>query len=99
MRFSTSILQATTGLHIADTTSGFRALNRDAFTFFSRSYPSDHPEAEALLVLHQAGFRIVEVPVTMRPRAAGSSLFSLFRAAVYPLRVTVGFLGQVFKGA
>jgi glycosyltransferase involved in cell wall biosynthesis len=98
MRFSTILLKATTGLHIADTTSGFRALHRDAFTFFSRSYPSDHPEAEAILVLHQAGFRVVEVPVTMRARAAGSSLFSLFRAAVYPLRVTVGFLGQVFKG-
>jgi glycosyltransferase involved in cell wall biosynthesis len=99
MRFSTMILEAATGLHVDDTTSGFRALHRNAFAFFSRNYPSDHPEAEALLVLHQAGFRIVEVPVTMRARTAGSSLFSLFRAAVYPLRVTIGFLGQAFKGA
>jgi glycosyltransferase involved in cell wall biosynthesis len=99
MRFSTGILHAATGLRIEDTTSGFRALNRDAVRFFSRKYPSDHPEAEALLVLYQAGFRVVEVPITMRARMAGSSLFSLFRAAVYPLRVVVGFLGQVSKGA
>jgi len=98
MRFSTRILQAATGLEIRDTTSGFRALSRRAVAFFSLQYPSDHPEAEALLVLHQSGFRIVEVPVTMRARKAGSSLFSLFRAAVYPLRVTIGFLGHAFKG-
>ena len=97
MRFSTTLLWLVTGVRIHDTTSGFRALNRNAFAFFARNYPSDHPEAEALLVLHQAGFRIVEVPVTMRSRTAGSSLFSLFRAAVYPLRVMVGFLGQAFK--
>ena len=48
-------------------------------------------------MLYQAGFRIVDVPITMRARTAGSSLFSLFRAAVYPLRVTIGFLGQIFK--
>lgn len=97
MRFSTGILWLFTGVRIHDTTSGFRALNRAAVAFFARKYPSDHPEAEALLVLHQAGFRLTEVPITMRSRTAGSSLFSVFRAAVYPLRVTVGFLGQAFK--
>jgi glycosyltransferase involved in cell wall biosynthesis len=98
MHFSTGILFATTGLKIRDTTSGFRALNREAFLFFSKEYPSDHPEAEALLVLHESGFRIIEVPVTMRARASGSSLFSFFRAMIYPMRVTVGFMAQAFKG-
>jgi hypothetical protein len=88
-----------TGLHVSDTTSGFRALNRSAFRFFATRYPVDHPEAEALLMLYQAGFTIVEVPVTMRLRTSGQSLFSLFRAATYPLRVSIGFLGIVFKGA
>ena len=99
MRFSTSILKAATGMVITDTTSGFRALRREAVAFFSRNYPSDHPEAEALRVLYQAGFRIIEVPITMRARQAGSSLFSFFKAALYPLRVTIGFLGQAFKGS
>jgi glycosyltransferase involved in cell wall biosynthesis len=99
MHFSTTILRLATGLTIHDTTSGFRALNREAYTYFSTNYPVDHPEAESLLVLHQAGFRIVEVPVTMRSRTSGQSLFSLFRAALYPLRVTIGFLGMIFKGS
>lgn len=97
MRFSTGILRLFTGIRIYDTTSGFRALNSRSVAFFARKYPSDHPEAEALLVLHQNGFRIVEVPVTMRQRTTGESLFSVFRAAIYPLRVTVGFLGQAFR--
>jgi glycosyltransferase involved in cell wall biosynthesis len=99
MHFSTGILHLATALRVYDTTSGFRALNRRAFEFFATKYPVDHPEAESLLVLHQAGFRTVEVPVTMRSRTAGQSLFSMFRAAVYPLRVCFGFLCIVFKGS
>jgi glycosyltransferase involved in cell wall biosynthesis len=99
MHFSTGILRAATRLRVSDTTSGFRALNRRAFEFFTTKYPVDHPEAESLLVLHQAGFRIIEVPVTMRSRLTGESLFSMFRAAVYPLRVRIGFLGIIFKGS
>lgn len=96
MHFSTTILRLATGLKIYDTTSGFRALNRSAFEFFARSYPVDHPEAEALLVLFRKGFRIKEVPIRMRRRVHGSSLFNLTRAALYPLRVIVGFVGIIF---
>jgi glycosyltransferase involved in cell wall biosynthesis len=96
MHFSTAILEFATGLKVYDTTSGFRALNRSAFTFFSRSYPVDHPEAEALLVLHRNGFRIQEVPIKMRGRVHGTSLFNLTRSALYPLRVIVGFVGIIF---
>ena len=95
--FSSGILALFTGLRIHDTTSGFRALNRKAFAFFSTDYPVDHPEAESLLLLHQSGFRIKEVPVKMRCRTAGQSLFTITKAALYPLRVIIGFLGLVFK--
>lgn len=98
MRFSTAILEFATGLRVHDTTSGFRALNRCAFEFFLQSYPVDHPEAEALLVLHRKGFRIQEVPIKMLGRRHGSSLFNLTRSALYPLRVIVGFVGIIFAG-
>jgi glycosyltransferase involved in cell wall biosynthesis len=97
MYFSTSILYLATGLRINDTTSGFRALNREAFSYFATEYPVDHPEAEALLMLHQAGFRIIERPVRMRCRVGGQSLFTFFRAMLYPLRVIVGFMGILYK--
>ncbi len=97
MYFSTGILYLATGLHINDTTSGFRALNSAAFSFFATQYPVDHPEAESLLLLHQAKFRILERPVKMRCRAGGQSLFTFFRAVLYPLRVIVGFMGILYK--
>lgn len=96
MHFSTAILKLATGLKIHDTTSGYRALNRKAFEFFAHSYPVDHPEAEALLILHRNGFRVGEVPIKMRRREHGSSLFNLTRSALYPLRVIVGFFGVIF---
>jgi len=97
MYFSTGILYLASGLRINDTTSGFRALNRAAFGFFATEYPVDHPEAEALLMLHQAGFRVIERPIKMRCRDGGQSLFTFFRALLYPLRVIVGFMGILYK--
>ncbi len=61
--------------------------------FFANCYPTDHPEAESLLMLHQAGFKIKEVGIQMRTRDAGQSLFTFWKAVFYPLRVIVGFFG------
>jgi glycosyltransferase involved in cell wall biosynthesis len=97
MYFSKSILYAATGIHITDTTSGLRALNRKAFEYFANFYPVDHPEAEALLMLHQKGFKIVEIPVKMRGRVHGQSLFNFAKASLYPLRVIIGFMGLLLK--
>ena len=97
MRFSSALLRFATGLQIHDTTSGLRAMNRRAVGYAARHYPTDHPEAEALLMYHQAGFRILEVPVRMRARSAGQSLFTFVRSALYPLRVMVGFVGIVAR--
>lgn len=97
MYFSTGILYLATGLRVNDTTSGFRALNRSAFKYFAQAYPVDHPEAETLLMLHQRGFRILEVPVKMRGRVCGESLFTFTKASLYPLRVIIGFMGLWLK--
>ena len=97
MRFSTAILFLTTRLLVTDTTSGFRALARPAFEYFAGAYPVDHPEAEALLMLHRAGFRILEVAVKMRGRVSGESLFTFTRACLYPLRVVIGFAGLLLE--
>jgi glycosyltransferase involved in cell wall biosynthesis len=97
MYCSTGVLFLATGLHVTDTTSGFRALARPVLEYFARSYPVDHPEAETLLMLHRAGFRILEVPVRMRGRTSGESLFTFTKACLYPLRVVIGFAGLLFQ--
>ncbi len=69
---------------VTDPTSGFQALNAAAMRFFSRdNYPVDYPDADTLLVLHYAGFRVVEVPVTMRERLSGVSMHSGWKPIYY----------------
>jgi glycosyltransferase involved in cell wall biosynthesis len=97
MIFSSSILFLASGKWITDTTSGFRALDRQALIFFSNDYPIDHPEAEALLMLLQKGFVIKEIPVKMRSRQTGASLFTWVKAIKYPIRVLIGFLGLLIQ--
>lgn len=53
---------------VTDPTSGYQAMNRDVLKFcVSDFYPFDFPDADVLLMLHRAGFRIKEVPVIMHP--------------------------------
>ncbi|HSM74930.1 MAG TPA: glycosyltransferase family 2 protein, partial [Desulfobacterales bacterium] len=77
MRLFAWTVSRITGREVTDPTSGFQALNRDALRFFAYdNYPVDYPDADTLLVLHYAGFRVAEVPVTMRERLSGVSMHS-----------------------
>ena len=97
MHFSTGLLYLATRVLITDTTSGLRALNRSAFEYFSRDYPVDHPEAEALLMLLFHGFKLREIPIKMRGRQTGRSLFTIIPSVFYPFRVMVGFLEVLLR--
>jgi glycosyltransferase involved in cell wall biosynthesis len=60
---------------ITDPTSGFQAIGRRLMQFFvNDNYPTDFPDADAILRLYFAGFKLKEVPVTMRPRLRGESM-------------------------
>ena len=73
---------------VTDPTSGFQALNADALRFFAfDNYPVDYPDADILLVLHYAGFRVVEVPVTIRERISGVSMHGGWKPFYYVLKM------------
>ena len=73
-----------TGWEVTDPTSGFHALNAAALRFFAfDNYPVDYPDADTLLILHYAGFRVTEVPVTMRERISGVSMHSGWKPIYY----------------
>lgn len=77
-----------TGLPVTDPTSGFQAFNASALRFFAYdNYPVDYPDADTLLVLHYAGFRVVEVPVTMRERISGVSMHSGWKPFYYVVKM------------
>lgn len=73
-----------TGEAITDTTSGFQAFNRDVIRFFASDvFPVDYPDADMLIMLHRAEFRISEVPVRMYENSEGKSMHSGFKPLYY----------------
>jgi glycosyltransferase involved in cell wall biosynthesis len=56
-----------------DATSGMYAANAEAMPVLAQPYTSAAPEVQALLRLEEAGLRVEEVAVDMRPRASGES--------------------------
>jgi hypothetical protein len=87
IRIFSTILSCILGTRVTDTTSGFRAVNRRVIEFYTRSYPDDYPEVEALVLLHKAGMRIAEVPVHMRERTSGHSSITAARSVYYMVKV------------
>lgn len=88
MRLFAWTVSRLTDREVTDPTSGFQALNRDALRFFAYdNYPVDYPDADTLLVLHYAGFRVVETPVTMRERISGVSMHSGWKPFYYVLKM------------
>jgi glycosyltransferase involved in cell wall biosynthesis len=91
MRLLAGYLSRMTGVCLTDVTSGFRAHNRAALGIFARTYPADYlsDTVESLVIARRAGAAISQVGVAMRPRYAGRSSQSAWRATAYLVRVLV----------
>lgn len=77
---------------ITDTTSGFRAVNREAMKFLAKEYPVDFPDSETIIILHHAAFRIKEIPVKIRERFSGKSSINLLKSFYYPFKVMISII-------
>lgn len=69
-----TLTSVVTRQRITDATSGFQAIGARLVKFLSDEYPRDFPDADTLIRLHRAGFRIGEVGVVIRPRLRGESM-------------------------
>ena len=77
-----------TGIRFSDVTSGFRAFSGDVVRFVATEwYPTDYPDADVLITLRRAGFRLREVPVRMYPRAGGSSMHAGLKPIYYVFKM------------
>ncbi len=86
-----------TGQHLTDTTSGFRGANRRAIELFAADYPHDYPEVETTVIAVKERLRLVEVPVTMRERAAGRSSITAGRSVYYMAKVMLALFVGLFR--
>jgi glycosyltransferase involved in cell wall biosynthesis len=80
------VVKMALGRRIADTTSGYRAYARPVMDVCRHDFPKDFPDAPLLIALHRRGFRLQEVPVTMREREAGRSFYTLGKKLYYPYK-------------
>jgi glycosyltransferase involved in cell wall biosynthesis len=97
IRFFRLVLRPILGQPVHDPTSGFVGVNRRALAVFSRSFPLEYPEIEALVVLQRRRFRFEEVPVKMRPRLAGRSSITAWGSLYYIVHVLLGVFVNILK--
>jgi glycosyltransferase involved in cell wall biosynthesis len=79
------VLSRMAGCKLTDTTSGFRACDRELITFFAGWYPVEYlgDTVEVLIRVIRLGYRVSQVPVAMRPRFSGVPSKSPVKALVY----------------
>jgi glycosyltransferase involved in cell wall biosynthesis len=83
---------------VTDCTSGYQAFNREVMDFFAGAlFPCDYPDADVLISLHLAGFRICEVPVRMRAGTAGKSMHSGIKPIYYVFKMLLSMLVTLLR--
>ncbi len=99
MRMLSAHLSRRTHVHLTDVTSGYRAHNRAAMELFARTYPADYlaDTVESLVIAAEAGGRITQVPVVMRPRHGGVPSQSRARAGLYLVQVTLMLVLSILR--
>jgi glycosyltransferase involved in cell wall biosynthesis len=99
IKFFTCLVWIFTGKRVTDPTSGFRAMDRKGLELFSKEYPSDYPEVEALISADRKGLYFQEIPTMMRHRQGGTSSIGILSALYYMVKVTlsisIGFFRRV----
>ncbi|MER8183951.1 glycosyltransferase family 2 protein [Kitasatospora sp. NPDC094015] len=82
------VLSRITRTRLTDTTSGFRACNRQLIEFFAQWYPVEYlgDTIESMVGAARCGFVVRQVPVAMRERTTGTPSASPFKATVYLAR-------------
>ncbi len=83
---------------ITDPTSGFQAFNKDVVRFFtSGAFPTDFPDADVLIMLYFAGYKIKEVPVIMYPKISGRSMHQGLKPFYYIFKMFLSIFLTLFR--
>ncbi len=90
-RILSAAIRLTTGVKVADPTSGMRMFNRDMIGEFALKL-NYGPEPDTVSYLLKQGARVAEVPVVIAPRAGGESYLKPLVAVDYMLRMLLSIL-------
>lgn len=94
IRLFSFLISLIAGYKILDVTSGFIAFDRNTIAFFACYYKMEinDPNQTHLLSIF-SGSKIIEVPVLMKSRAHGKSLYNIINSFVYPFNGMANILG------
>lgn len=87
-----AVTKLMTGFKIYDTTSGYRAVNRNIIEEFSENYPYDYPEPCTNMYMVKKEYKIREIPVEMKKRETGVSSISPLQSVIYMFKVILYIL-------
>jgi glycosyltransferase involved in cell wall biosynthesis len=98
MRLFRGLAFLATGRRFSDVTSGYQALNRDVLQFFATErYPADYPDADVLIMVTRAGFRVAEVPVRMYAKRNGRTMHAGLRPVYYTFKMLLSMLLMLLR--
>ncbi len=86
------VIKLKTKKTILDTTSGFRAVNRNIIESFSEDYPTEYPEPISTVYALKKGYRIEEIPAKMHSREGGTSSITSWKSIYYMINVILSIL-------
>lgn len=96
--FFSKLFSRITGQPITDITSGFRAYNKKAISFFAGQYKHELEACvQMLLVASYAGLSIKEVPVVMKPRRTGKSEINYINGMKFPIYGMISIVGVLLQ--
>ena len=86
------VIKLKTGKKVLDTTSGFRAANKDIIKLFANRYPTEYPEPISTVEVLSKGYKIDEVQVEMKERVGGVSSITSWKTVYYMINVIISML-------
>lgn len=83
---------------VTDSTSGYQAMNRRVVEWVSSDkFPFDYPDADVIIMLHRAGFRIKEIPAQMFESQNKKSMHSGWKPIYYIFKMFLSILVTLMR--
>jgi glycosyltransferase involved in cell wall biosynthesis len=98
MKFFGAISSLLIQQKVTDPTSGYQAMNRRVLEWVSSDkFPCDYPDADVIIMLHRAGFRIKEVAVQMFENRDKKSMHSGWKPLYYVFKMFLSILVTLMR--
>ncbi|MFA5407242.1 MAG: glycosyltransferase family 2 protein [Bacilli bacterium] len=92
IKIISALIRICTGKRIYDTTSGFRACNKQIIKEFAHDYPTEYPEPTSTVWLLKKHYKIKEIPVEMKERKFGNSSIRKWKSLYYMVNVMLSII-------